>query len=134
MPKKPVAVSLRKPQPAAEVDAFVSGAAPVRAIQTAQRPDAEALVQHGSREFREMTLYLPSEIARQLSFYCMDRNCDVNGVVADAVTKLVTPAGTEAEVQVESAPPERLTFESLLQRSRDKLVGLWALRPRTSWI
>src|SRR5688572_21926092 len=96
MPKKPVAVSLRKPQAPADIDAFVSGdsgAAPPRAIAAANA-DAQPIV-HGEREFREMTLYLPTDIARKLSFYCMDMNCDMNRVVAEAVARHVTPEAAQ---------------------------------------
>jgi hypothetical protein len=129
MPKKPVAVSLRKPQPSADIDAFVTGqnTPPLAGAPTPARAAQSPVVQHGPREYRELTLYLPSDIARQLSFYCMDRNCDVNGVVAEAVTKLVVPSVADA-----SAPAERLSFdraslEALLQRSRRTLASLWAL-------
>src|SRR5687767_15853998 len=89
MPKKPVAVSLRKPQAPVDVDGFVGAAsAPASARETAKNPIASAAdVRHGARDYREMTFYLPTEVARELSFYCTDRNCDANRVVAEAVTK-----------------------------------------------
>jgi hypothetical protein len=136
MSKKPVAVSLRKPQPAADVEAFVAGpatTAPGRALSPMQGP--EAVVRHGTRDYREMTLYLPTDVARQLSFYCMDKNCDVNGVVAEAVTKHVAPAEDEDGAISERAAPEKITLETLLLRSKKKLITLWTHRrrlPRTS--
>lgn len=131
MSKKPVAVSLRKPQPAADVEAFVAGSAttaPGRALSPVQGP--EAVVRHGTRDYREMTLYLPTDVARQLSFYCMDKNCDVNGVVAEAVSKLVAPAEDEDAAVSERSAPEKITLEALLLRSRKKLTTLWRLRSR----
>jgi hypothetical protein len=105
MPKKQVAVSLRKPQPA-NIDAFVSGentAATPPVAKTAAITSPDPLVKHGSREYREMTLYLPAEVAKDLAFFCIDQKRDVNTVVAEAVTQLVDP---EVRVRpVEVAPP-----------------------------
>jgi hypothetical protein len=88
MPKKPVAVSLRKPQTPADVDKFV-GAASKSPLESATD------VQHGARDYREMTFYLPTDVARELSFHCMDRNCDANRVVAEAVRTHVTGMATQ---------------------------------------
>jgi hypothetical protein len=104
MPKKQVAVSLRKPQPA-NIDAFVSGENTVAPAPVAKAAitSPDPLVKHGSREYREMTLYLPAEVAKDLAFFCIDQKRDVNTVVAEAVTQLVDP---EPRVQpVEIAPP-----------------------------
>ena len=128
MSKKSVAVSLRRQEPRAEIDAFVAGESTgVAAAVPANVVDA--VVQHGTREFREMTLYLPADVARQLSFHCIDRNCDANGVVAQAVTRFLSPDAAE-----KAAPPLRLNFDratldSLLESSRRTLAGLWSLRP-----
>ena len=133
MPKKPVAVSLRKPQAPADIDAFVSGASsapPVRAIAAANG-DSQPVV-HGEREYREMTLYLPSDVARKLSFYCMDMNCDMNRVVAEAVAKHVTPEATEPRARAQRVRFDLKTLEALLERSRKTLGRVlsqrrWAL-------
>jgi hypothetical protein len=100
MPKKQVAVSLRKPQPA-NIDAFVSGentAPPAPApVAKAAITSPDPLLKHGSREYREMTLYLPAEVAKDLAFFCIDHKRDVNTVVADAVTQLVDPQAARAK-------------------------------------
>jgi hypothetical protein len=126
MPKKPVAVSLRKPQAPADVDRFVGGqsaAPPVRA--TPPDPVAGATdVQHGARDYREMTFYLPSEVARQLAFYCMDRGCDANRVVADAVS---THVGGLASQPAASGPSGSVALlEAVLEHLRGKLSAIWA--------
>lgn len=129
MPKKPVAVSLRKPQPSANIEAFVAGQstqAPGSAMTPARAAES-AVVQHGPREYREMTLYLPTDVARQLSFYCMDRDCDLNGVVAEAVTKLVASPVADANAPAERLGFDRASLEALLERSRRGLASLWAL-------
>jgi hypothetical protein len=93
MPKKQVAVSLRKPPQPANIDAFVSGenTAPPAPVAKAAITSPDPLVKHGSREYREMTLYLPAEVAKNLAFFCIDHERDVNTVVAEAVTQLVDP-------------------------------------------
>lgn len=128
MPKKPVAVTLRKPQ-APDLDSFVGGhgdPAPARA-PSANPIESGADVKHGARDYREMTLYLPVEVVRELSFYCMDRNCDINRAVAEAVSKHVT---REASEPTASNPGSRWggTLELLVEQLRAKLSTLWALR------
>lgn len=129
MSKKPVAVTLRKPQAPVDVDGFVAGeSTPAPAPAPGPRPvETHAEVQHGARNFREMTLYLPTEVARELSFYCMDRNCDLNRVVADAVSKHLSPDAPNTPANI----PWRTAVESLLEQSRSKLNGILALR---SWV
>ena len=130
MPKKSVAVTLRKPQTPADPEAFVvSGSAVAKAPVAPATSALEAAVevQHGAQSYREMTLYLPTEVARKLSFYCMDHHRDANHVVAEAVQRYVAmPASGPAP----SAPPSiwNATFEILIEKSRLKLSTLWALR------
>jgi hypothetical protein len=128
MPKKPVAVSLRKPQAPADVDSFVGGAsAPPPARAAAKNPIASgADVRHGARDYREMTFYLPTEVARELSFHCVDRNCDANRVVADAVSKHLRHAAAEPVASAVEDWAGRLEF--LVGQVREKLGTLWALR------
>jgi hypothetical protein len=129
MSKKPVAVTLRKPQAPVDLDGFVAGEstpASAPAPTAGPRPiETPAEVQHGARNYREMTLYLPTEVARELSFYCMDRNCDLNRVVADAVSKHLSPDAPNSPANI----PWRTAVESLVEQSRSKLSGILALRP-----
>jgi hypothetical protein len=89
MGKKQVAVSLRKPPPA-DQNAFVAGAVPADAaapppgLQTAM--DAPT-VQTKTGERREMTIYLPQDIARKLSIRCVELDRDVSNLVAEALAK-----------------------------------------------
>ncbi len=128
MPKKPVAVSLRKPQTPADVDSFVGGAnAPPAARAAAKNPiESGADVRHGARDYREMTFYLPTDVARELSFHCVDRNCDANRVVADAVSKHLRHAASEPVASAIEGWGGRL--ELLVGQVREKLGMLWALR------
>ena len=91
MGKKQVAVSLRKPPPA-DQNAFVAGAtsagseaaAPPAGLQTAM--DAPT-VQTKTGERREMTIYLPQDLARKLSIRCVELDRDVSNLVAEALAK-----------------------------------------------
>ena len=107
MPKKQVAVSLRKPQPA-NIDAFVSGenTAATEPVAKAAITSPDPLVKHGSREYREMTLYLPAEVAKDLAFFCIDQKRDVNTVVAEAVTQLVDPEARALPVEIAQPTPD----------------------------
>lgn len=132
MSKKRVAVSLRKPQTRDNVEAFVEGqgaAAPTAASNAVlEKPmDAAPLLQHGALEYREMTLYLPVDVARQLSLYCMDRDCDVSRVVAEAVRKHVSAAEPR---RVAHAPAGKWggAVEAVLDQLRARVSAVLALR------
>jgi hypothetical protein len=90
MGKKQVAVSLRKPPPA-DPDAFVSGGAEAR---TPAMPDQHAaegptvVTRVGER--RELTVYLPVALARQLSVRCVELDRDLSSVVAESIAKALT--------------------------------------------
>ena len=138
MPKKQVAVSLRKPPQPANIDAFVAGeaSAPAPAPASARAPKAtitspDPVVKHGAREYREMTLYLPAEVARELSFFCIDHKRDVNTVVAEAVTELVTPSSKPAQAESAQVLPEpaRFSAPALLRQFASRL---WRARSRVA--
>jgi hypothetical protein len=99
MGKKQVAVSLRKPPPT-DPDAFVAnGEAPVSPLpRTAEGP--AVVTRTGER--REITVYLPTDLARQLSVRCLELDRDVSNVVAEA---LAGALANEQEIAVK-APPD----------------------------
>ncbi|HEY2515800.1 MAG TPA: hypothetical protein VGI39_33250 [Polyangiaceae bacterium] len=96
MGKKQGAVSLRKPPPA-DPDAFVNGAASAPAPATvavasvvptrAPSPMEGATVATRVGERREVTVYLPQDIARALSVRCVELDRDVSNLVAEALSK-----------------------------------------------
>ena len=120
MPKKPVAVTLRKPQEPVDADAFV-----VKQPAAANPLADAAEIQHAGRDYREVTLYLPTEVARALAYYCMDRDRDVHRVVAEAVSRHVAPEPAAAGARRNAWGA---TFEILIEQSRLRLSALWALR------
>jgi hypothetical protein len=99
MAKKQVGVSLRKPPPPADADAFVTAGSAANAAALAELRNAaleitptpvsaEIVVSgvNGPRTLREMTLYLPKDLAQKLALHCVERDCDVSHVIADAVS------------------------------------------------
>ncbi len=108
MAKKQVDVSLRKPPPA-DPDGFVAGsdkngaASLNRCEHTAEGPTVVTRV--GER--REVTVYLPTALARQLSVRCVELDRDVSHVVAEAITKTLS---------VEEAPPMALPAAPAAER------------------
>jgi hypothetical protein len=99
MAKKQVGVSLRKPPPA-DVDAFVAGeekparASDVRALApTKATANDITLTTENGKELREVTVYLPVELARKMSLRCAEKDRDASNLVADALAAhLATPA------------------------------------------
>ena len=57
----------------------------------------EVIARPDGRSYREVTLYLPADLARKLTLHCMETNRDVSHVLADLVTKhLAEPSAPEA--------------------------------------
>jgi hypothetical protein len=87
MGKKQVAVSLRKPPPA-DPDAFVAGGADIHPSAPNWEHAAEGptvVTRVGER--REVTVYLPTTLARELSVRCVELDRDVSSLVAESLIK-----------------------------------------------
>ncbi len=93
MAKKPVGVTLRKPPPA-NLDAFVANDSHIRELA---RPE---VVVHSPRgnELREMTVYLPTDVARKLALYCHDADRDPNKVLSEILERELSANEPEVEV------------------------------------
>jgi hypothetical protein len=87
MGKKQVAVSLRKPPPA-DPDAFVAGGVDGQNVagRIENAADGPTVVTRVG-ERREVTVYLPTGLARQLSMRCVELDRDVSSLVAEAIVK-----------------------------------------------
>jgi hypothetical protein len=138
MGKKQVAVTLRKP-PQADLDSFVSGkdmaSAPVsttfvkRSVTDAEftaserAPEADDVVMlPGGRSLRELTVYLPADLARKLSLHCVEEDRDLNNVLAEILREhLEKPA-----VELPEPPPAPTTISEIV---REILTSLWHNRP-----
>lgn len=132
MSKKRVAVTLRKPQAPADIESFVSSEPaaapqPVAAVVPAAAV-AERAIAHASRSYRELTLYLPSELVQRLSLYCIDHDLDLNRLIAEAASKHLGD-GTAAPAR---SPGWQDLLESLVREYRGKLSSLFARRPFTA--
>jgi hypothetical protein len=134
MGKKQVAVSLRKPPPS-DPDAFVSGGEKAEQPQSpapaaprvAEGPSVVTRV--GAR--REVTVYLPSELARKLSVRCLELDRDVSNVVAEALAGVlaapdVAPTNANANANARSGAWERA--RTLLVEAREEV------RARLPWV
>jgi hypothetical protein len=71
------------------IEAFVSGAAAAleRAVGDVPQAKLLELLERGPAGYRELTVYLPEQLARDLSLHCMDRNLDMNRLVASALAR-----------------------------------------------
>ncbi len=104
------AVSLRKPPPA-DPDAFVSGGADARSSDSRLEHAAEGptlVTRVGER--REVTVYLPTALARELSVRCVELDRDMSSLVAEALVKSLS---IDAEMPV--ALPEAAPMPALLE-------------------
>ena len=91
MGKKQVAVSLRKPPPA-DPDAFVAGSADPAASSRCEHAAEGPTVVTRVGERREVTVYLPTALARELSVRCVELDRDVSSLVAEALVKSLSMA------------------------------------------
>jgi hypothetical protein len=112
MAKKTVGVQLRKPPPPADlVDAYVAHdeKTPTSGLHALRRPAAneEVLVASASgRAFRELTLYVPQDLAQKLGVHCAENDRDMSNVVVEAVAKMLEPRPAEVVVDVEVPKPQ----------------------------
>jgi hypothetical protein len=109
MAKKQVGVSLRKPPPV-DVDSFVHAAAneTPAVLEMVKKPGADVVVTtDAGRELREMTVYLPVDLARKMSMHCVEKDRDVSNLVAEAITTHLTPKPAPKPVRVEVKPTKR---------------------------
>jgi hypothetical protein len=112
------------PLPAATVEAFVSGAA-AAAIETAANgiPSAKLrdLLKRGPEGYRELSVYLPEPLVRELSLYCMEHDIEMNRLVATAVEQHLRGAPV-ARGDRHAASPARTALADLSRWIREFLA------------
>ena len=127
MSKKRVAVTLRKPQASADVESFVlsesPAVAPPAAAGVPQASWADESITLGARRYRELTLYLPSELVQSLSRYCLEQNLDLNRVIAQAAQKHIAAGEPSAQVVT-----WQILLDALLREYGSKLSAFFARR------
>ncbi|HEX3771929.1 MAG TPA: hypothetical protein VHV30_13730 [Polyangiaceae bacterium] len=133
MGKKQVAVSLRKPPPA-DPDAFVQAGAENRTAVVPEQHAAEGptvLTRVGER--RELTVYLPVALARQLSVRCVELDRDVSSVVGESLAKTLSleePLPSAAPLPaVDAVPPMPRRFLENWSRARELVSQVRARLP-----
>jgi hypothetical protein len=106
------------------IETFVSGAAAAleRAVGDVPQAKLLELLERGPAGYRELTVYLPEQLARDLSLHCMDRNLDMNRLVASALERLldITPARLDKQ---RIAAIARALIAHLAQRARGVLLS-----------
>ena len=126
MGKKQVAVSLRKPPPPADFDRFVTGgeAPSVVAAGPREAPSAESAPVVATRvgERREVTIYLPQDLARRLAVRCVELDRDTSNFVAEALVKTLDEAPV-AKASLPSDPWDRA--RAIIAEWRARLPVRW---------
>jgi len=113
---------LRKPPPA-DPDAFVAagpGPAP-RSAALAEVKDEELVVRPDGRAFRELTVLLPTDLARRLSVRCMESDRDVSNYLGDLLRGELDGAPPQAP-----PPPPPTLREALFLAAKS---SLWRFSP-----
>jgi hypothetical protein len=111
------------------IEAFVNGAAVALENAASELPLArlEALLKRGADSFRELTVYLPEKLARDLSLHCRDHNLDMNRLVEAAVRQHLNAAQVSANERGVGVAARAL-LEDLAEWAR----ALWSSR-RRAW-
>ena len=151
MPKKRVAVSLRKPSPAREaaadtnplgvvarvsdamtapaeaatIEAFVNGVAEALEQAVSAAPSPQTLVQRGPDGQRELTLYLPEQLAQDISRHCEAHHLDMNQLIATLVERHLSGADASLRERL------RVVARALLVDVARRVQALVASRRRT---
>jgi hypothetical protein len=109
---------------AMSIETFVSGAAAALERAVGDLPQAKLLelLERGPEGYRELTVYLPEQLARELSLHCMDRNLDMNRLVASALERLLDGAGTKLDKH-RLAAIGRALIAHVAQRARGMLLS-----------
>ncbi len=115
---------------ATTIEAFVNGAAAAIEKAASEMPAAqlEDMLRRGPEGYRELTIYLPEELALKLSVHCLERNVDLSRLVASAVEQHLSGVAVEPHRVAEASSKER----ALAIAARALLLDLadWV---RTTW-
>lgn len=103
MAKKQVGVSLRKPPPV-DAESFVGRAEPETPVLGVAPKNDVVVKTDAGRELREMTVYLPVDLARKMSMHCVEKDRDVSNFVAEAMAAHLAP---KPVTKIQEAPQKR---------------------------
>ena len=124
MGKKQVAVSLRKPPPA-DPDAFVSGGADLASVPRCEHAADGPTVVTRVGERREVTVYRPTALARELAVRCVELDRDMSSLIAEALVKSLS---IELELPTPPALPPAPATDAW-SRARALIAGFRARLP-----
>jgi hypothetical protein len=108
-------VSLRKPPPPADlIDAYVgqdvektpTSGLQAHALRRAPANEEVMVTSASGRAFRELTLYVPQDLAQRIGVHCAENDRDMSNFVVEAVAKMFEPKAPEVEVEVEVKKPQ----------------------------
>jgi hypothetical protein len=122
------------PLPPSTVEAFVNGAAAAREKAATETPaQLEKVLSRGPAGYRELTIYLPEKLAEELTVHCLERNLDLNRLIATAVEQLLRLAHAVPEPVNTPEPSARKS-----RRSRLLSLAAWVravlVARRPSWL
>jgi hypothetical protein len=120
---------------ATTIEAFVNGAAAAIEKAASEMPAAklEDMLRRGPEGYRELTIYLPEELALKLSVHCLERNVDLSRLVASAVERHLSGVAVEPHHTGEAPSKERaiaLAARALLLDLADWVRTAWTTRRR----
>jgi hypothetical protein len=120
---------------ATTIEAFVNGAAAAIEKAATEIPAAKLvdMLERGPEGYRELTLYLPEELARKLSAHCLERNIDLSRVVASAVERHLSGFAVEQRRAGDALSSERalvIAARALLLDVAERVRSAWATRRR----
>jgi hypothetical protein len=127
--KEPVAAAPVAPMTQAvpetmSIETFVNGAAAAleRAVGDVPQAKLVELLERGPAGYRELTVYLPEQLARDLSLHSMDRNLDMNRLVALALERVLDGAAGRLD-RARIAAIARALLTHLARRARGVLLA-----------
>jgi hypothetical protein len=122
------------PLPPSTVEAFVNGAAAALEKAATETPaQLEKVLSRGPEGYRELTIYLPEKLAQELTVHCLERNLDLNRLIATAVEQLLRLATAAAEPASAQEPSPRKSRRSRLLSLAAWVRSMLAAR-RPSWL
>lgn len=127
------------PPDAKSIEAFVNGAAAAFERAATELPTARLaeVLQRGPEGYRELIVYLPQELARELSLHCLEHDLDMSRLVATAVEQHLKGAAApapsrRAEDTAANDGLLSLAARAVLGELADWVRSLWGARWRPS--
>jgi hypothetical protein len=120
----------RSAEEAASVEAFVNGAAFAieQVASTMPAPKLEEMRRRGPEGYRELTVYLPEDLAERLSVHCIEHNVDLSRLIAAALEQYLR--GESVATSPKSERALRAAARALLADLAAWVLDAWNTRRR----